>query len=74
MRMIRATLLIAATVVSGCVYSTAAQSTAGQTWVMKNSVFSSSFWHCSAEAGDPVCTQVTNAPAGKAAAPAEGGQ
>ena len=63
MRVIRAALLLAAISAAGCVYSTAAQSTAGQTWVMKNSVVSSSFWHCTAESGEPICTQVDNTPA-----------
>jgi hypothetical protein len=40
--------------------------------VMKNTPFGSSFWHCDAASGSPVCTQVSNAPAG-GAAPSGGG-
>jgi hypothetical protein len=67
---ILAGLLLFGAVGTGCVFSTAAESVQGRAWVMKNTPFGSSFWHCDASAGEPTCTQVTNVAAG---APAAGG-
>ena len=66
-------LLMLGTVGTGCVFSAVVPGSAGKAWVMKNTPFGSSFWHCDATAGDPVCTQVSNAPAGGGAAPSGGG-
>ena len=70
---ILAGLLLLGGVGTGCMFHTAVQGQAGKAWVMKNTPFGSSFWHCDATAGGPVCTQVSNAPAGGGAAPSGGG-
>jgi hypothetical protein len=57
---------------SGCMYFAVVPGPQGQAWAIKASPFGASYWHCDATAGDPVCTQVTNAPAG-GAAPSGGG-
>ncbi|MCC6809113.1 MAG: hypothetical protein IT381_16920 [Deltaproteobacteria bacterium] len=43
----------------GCLYMTAAQSTAGRTYVIRNELVGSSYWNCYANNGDPICYQVT---------------
>ena len=70
---ILAGLLLLGAVGTGCVYTTASESVQGRAWVMKNTPFGSSVWHCDASAGEPTCTQVSNAPAGGGAAPSGGG-
>jgi hypothetical protein len=57
-------LALCSVAISGCAFTTAVPSQAGKAWVAKNTPFGGSFWHCDATAGDPVCTQVSNAPAG----------
>ncbi len=57
---------------TGCVFIAMEHGNQGTAWVAKNTPFGSSFWHCDATAGEPTCTQVSNAPAG-AAAPSGGG-
>lgn len=43
----------------GCLYMTAAHSTAGRAYVIRNEMAGSSYWNCYANNGDPVCYQVT---------------
>jgi hypothetical protein len=52
-------LLFALFGMQGCLYMTAAHSTAGRAYVIRNELVGSSYWNCYANGGDPVCYQVT---------------
>ena len=42
----------------GCVFTTAAHSTAGRTDVIRNAIASSSYWNCYANHGENLCCQL----------------
>jgi hypothetical protein len=52
-------LLVALFGLQSCLYMTAAHSTAGRAYVIRNELVGSSYWNCYANGGDPVCYQVT---------------
>src|SRR5262245_55812797 len=57
--MIRFALLLGLFGLQGCLYMTAAHSTAGRAYVIRNELVGSSYWNCYANSGDPVCYQVS---------------
>ena len=47
---------------SGCVAATAVESVQGKAFVVKGSVFGTSFWNCDGTAAQPVCYEVEQTP------------
>ena len=53
-----AALLMLALGSVGCAYTTAVQGQQGKAYVVKHSLFGSSFWNCDASSGKPRCFKV----------------
>lgn len=49
--------IVAVSGMSGCTYIAATPSVQGKGYVVRQELFTSSFWNCDATSGEPVCFQ-----------------